>query len=244
MPLHPEVLDVCHEVHRSATLDMGDLEFVHISSAQVDGGNTPITVTADRRRIRSQAMKDFRRKERQRRTSRHVVNGRLPGLEPKDTVNGIERKRSILTELLPPLLPSTVSAPPIWRHSLGSRMAEAWFPAGHRGSALRNIAYTYDMVNSASIVSIQDALSLLHAGSAARIDSLLLEARKRYVPVIALLRREVGKKTPEVPVLRLGFLAMACLMCEVIMNLSPDIGIAFHKVDRRLFKHEITRQSD
>jgi len=94
-------------------------------------------------------------------------------------------------------------------------MAEAWFPAGHRDSALRNIAYTYDMLSSGPIVSIQDSLSLLHAGSAARIDHLLLEARKRYVPVISLLRREVSKRTSEVPVVQLGFLAMACLMCEV-----------------------------
>jgi hypothetical protein len=95
-------------------------------------------------------------------------------------------------------------------------MAEAWFPAGHRDSALRNIAYTYDVFGSGPIASIQDAMSLLHAGSAARIDQLLLEARKRYVPVIGLLRREVSKRTPDVPVTQLGFLAMASLMCEVI----------------------------
>jgi len=171
----------------------------------------------DRRRIRSLVMKDFRRKERQRHKTETGSAGTSTGLVHDGEVIEVSPSRPIPTESQSlPLLP-TVSSPPVWRHSFGSRMAEAWFPAGHRDSALRNIAYTYDMVNSAPIVSIQDALSLVHAGSAARIDCLLLEARKRYVPVISLLRREVCKEAPDVPVLRLGFLAMACLMCEVIL---------------------------
>lgn len=95
-------------------------------------------------------------------------------------------------------------------------MTEAWFPAGHRDSALRNIACTYDMLKSAPVVTIQDAPSLLHAGSTAKIGQLLLEASKRYVLVINLLRQEVAGKAPEMPVARLSYLAMACRMCEVI----------------------------
>jgi hypothetical protein len=199
---------------------MRQLEFVHISSAAFGGDNAvaaaPVTIDADRRRIRSLVMKDFRRKERQRRTKGYIVNDTSAGPQHDEEVDETTRSRLMQTRSPSPQLPSTVAAPPVWRHSFGSRMAEAWFPAGHRDSALRNISYTYDMLNSGPIVSIQDALSLLHAGSAARIDHLLLEARKRYVPVIALLRREVSKRTPDVPVAKLGFLAMACLMCEVI----------------------------
>ena len=197
---------------------MRNLEFVHFSSAESGGGDDAAlaATSADRRRIRSLVMKDFRRKERERRTTRYVVNGTSAGLDQDDEVSLATRSTTSPIELPCSKLPFTISAPPVWRHSLGSRMAEAWFPAGHRDSALRNIAYTYDMLSSGPIVSIQDSLSLLHAGSAARVDRLLLEARKRYVPVISLLRREVSKRTSEVPVVQLGFLAMACLMCEVM----------------------------
>lgn len=195
---------------------MRNLEFVHVSSAGFGGGDKDAASNADRRRIRSLVMKDFRRKERQRRTSQYVPDGTSAGLESDEQVTATEGSTPSSTESTSLSLPPTVSACPVWRHSFGSRMAEAWFPAGHRDSALRNIAYTYDMLNSGPIVSIQDSLSLLHAGSAARTDHLLLEARKRYVPVITLLRREVSKRTPEVPVVQLGFLAMACLMCEVM----------------------------
>lgn len=191
---------------------MQRLEFVHISSAKIASDD------ADRRKIRSLVMKDFRRKERQRHTagSRCNIDGTRPELEHGEDTKDATQIRLIPTQPQSLQLPPTVSAPPVWRHSFGSRMAEAWFPVGHRDSALRNIAYTYDMLNSGPIVSIQDALSLLHAGSATRTDRLSLEARKRYVPVIGLLRREVSKRTPDVPVAQLGFLAMACLMCEVI----------------------------
>ena len=198
---------------------MRQLEFVHVSSAAFGGDDSvtaPFAVDADRRRIRSLVMKDFRRRERQRRTKEYIVNDTSAGSQHDEEVDEPTRSRLMQTRSPSLQLPSTVAAPPVWRHALGSRMAEAWFPAGHRDSALRNIAYTYDMLNSGPIISIQDALSLLHAGSAAGTDHLLLEARKRYVPVIALLRREVSKRTPEVPVAKLGFLAMACLMCEVI----------------------------
>jgi len=197
---------------------MRNLEFVHFSSAEFGGGDdaAPVASNADRRRIRSVVMRDFRRKERERRRTGYVANGTSAGLDSDDEVSPATHSTPSPTELPRLKLPSTAFAAPIWRHSLGSKMAEAWFPAGHRDSALRNIAYTYDMLSSGPIVSIQDSLSLLHAGSAARIDHLLLEARKRYVPVISLLRREVSKRTSEVPVVQLGFLAMACLMCEVM----------------------------
>jgi len=185
---------------------MRNLEFVHISTTEIGGDDAVVTFNADRRRIRSLVMKDFRRKERQQRAT-----GLIQGEDVKDNT----QSEPVPKKSQPLRLPPTVSAPPVWRHSFGSRMAEAWFPAGHRDSALRNIAYTYDMINSGPIILIQDALSLLHAGSDARIDRLMLEARKRYVPVIALLRLEVSKRTPDVPVAQLGFLAMACLMCEV-----------------------------
>lgn len=195
---------------------MRNLEFVHVSSAGFGGGDKDAASNVDRRRIRSLVMKDFRRKERQRRTSKYVTDGTSAGLERDDELKATDGSTPKSLESTSLHLLPTVSARPIWRHSLGSRMAEAWFPAGHRGSALKNIAYTYDMLNSGPIISIQDSLSLLHAGSAAKSDHLLLEARKRYVPVITLLRREVSKRTPEVPVVQLGFLAMACLMCEVM----------------------------
>lgn len=200
---------------------MRQLEFVHVLPAEFGSGDAAlVAVDARSRRIRSLVMRDFRRKERQRQRQRsttgYVVDGAVAGTEFDKEVTDTAQSETTPTESLWPQLPPTVSAPPVWRQSFGSRMAEAWFPAGHRDSALRNIAYTYDIINSGPIISIQDALSLLHAGSATRTDRLSLEARKRYVPVIGLLRREVSKRAPDVPVTQLGFLAMACLMCEVI----------------------------
>ena len=195
---------------------MPELEFVHVSSAEIAGDNALVAITADRRRIRSLVMKDFRRKERQRRSLKRTTVHTPHELEDDEDPRETARSRSRPTKSPSQQLSPTDSAPPVWRHSFGSRMAEAWFPAGHREPALKNIAYTYVMINSAPIIAIQDALSLLHAGSVARLDYLLLEARKRYVPVIMLLRREVSRENPAAPVARLGFLAMACLMCEVI----------------------------
>ena len=224
---------------------MQNLEFVHVSPAEFGGGDDAAlgATNADRRRIRSLVMKDFRRKERQRRRQQnatgHIVDDTSTGSEHDDEVTKITQGRSRPTRPVALQLPSTVSAPPVWRHSFGSRMAEAWFPAGHRDSALRNIAYTYDLLNSGPIVSIQDSLSLLHAGSAARHDRLLLEARKRYVPVITLLRREVSRGVSEVPVVQLGFLAMACLMCEVITTLHGlcDMGASTKPLETFCFSN-------
>lgn len=206
---------------------MQDLEFVHVTSAGIAGDdNAAVAGSADRRRIRSLVMRDFRRKERERRRLLgDGINGTTcagldVGHDEEHTLNHIARGRSIKTRSQALQLPPTVSAPPVWRHSFGLRLTEAWYPAGHRESALRNLAYTYDTINAVSIVSIQDALSLLHAGSVARIDHLLLEARKRYITVIVLLRREVNNRSAEMPVARLGFLAMACLMCEVRSSLQ------------------------
>ena len=220
---------------------MRHLEFVHLSPAEIAGDDAaaPVAIDAHRRKIRSLVMKDFRRKERERRTTRYISKGTSAGLDPDDEVIPDTHSTAAPTGLQCSKLPSTVSAPPVWRHSFGSRMAEAWFPAGHRDSALRNIAYTYDLLNSGPIVSIQDSLSLLHAGSAARHDRLLLEARKRYVPVITILRREVSRRIPEVPVVQLGFLAMACLMCEVITTFHGlcDMGASTKPLETFCFSN-------
>jgi hypothetical protein len=206
---------------------MQTLEFVHVSSSEIDGNNAAVAGSADRRRIRSLVMRDFRRKERERRrTTGNAIDGTSAGLGQDEKANDIAQDMPTTTRSQSVQLQSTVSAPLVWRHAFGLRLTEAWFPAGHRDSALRNIAYTYDTINAASMISVQDALSLLHAGSVARINHLLQEARKRYIPVIVLLRREVNKKSAEMPVARLGFLAMACLMCEVGSPQSVDLMLS------------------
>jgi hypothetical protein len=90
----------CVHCHRAHSLSFGQwidtmramqtLEFVHVSSSEIDGNNAAVAGSADRRRIRSLVMRDFRRKERERRrTTGNAIDGTSAGLGQDEKANDI-----------------------------------------------------------------------------------------------------------------------------------------------------------
>jgi len=89
---------------------------------------------------------------------------------------------------------------PIW--------AEGWFPAGDGfHSMIRSVADTLYLHGSAPVVAVLDAASIMHAGSIANDEYLLLEARKRYLFAINGLRLEATR--PETGMALSGVLILA-----------------------------------
>lgn len=180
------------------------------------GDNAPRTIALNRHLVRSQAMRDFRRKERQDRINANTkdVAGTLSRSQLIRKVNETAQDTRKSTNSCSLRLPLDVSTSKVWRHSFAQKLSEAWYPPEYRASVLGNISYTYDVLDSNPITTIQDTLLILNAASAG-INRLLPEARRRYVATINLLRQQASGKASNMPVSMLGYLAMACLMCEV-----------------------------
>lgn len=196
---------------------MQRLEFVHVTYTGTVCNDAPSTTTTNRHLVRSQVMKDFRRKERQERMARckKLVNGTVDGSKLGPKMKEMAQKQTYPGSSSSLRLPLDVSTSKVWRRSFAERLTEEWYPPEYHVAVLYNISYTYDALKSAPVVTIQDTLSMLNAGSIDGIDRLLLEARIRYVATINLLRQKASGKASDMPVATLGYLAMACLMCEV-----------------------------
>lgn len=210
---------------------MQTLEFINVTGADIAGDHGPKASTTNRHRVRSQAMRDFRRREREERMlgSTDVVEDTSDESQ-SDRRNEVARSKAKLKASRAVRPPAAVSTSKVWRHLFAQKLTEAWFPPGYRGAALDNIAYTYDVLSSPPIATIQDTLSMLNAGSPAKIDRLLLEARRRYLATIVLLRQHASGKASNMPIIMLGYLAMACLMCEVNMIL-PNLNMSLQQDD-------------
>lgn len=125
LPLCNRTFESRSKSHGPATHATRNLEFVHVSSAGFGVVDKDAASNADRRRIRSLVMKDFRRKQRQGRTSKFVTDGTSAGLESDEQVTATEGSTPSSIESTSLHLPPTVSARLVWRQSFGSRMAEA-----------------------------------------------------------------------------------------------------------------------
>lgn len=117
---------------------------------------------------------------------------------------------SLVTQI-PPSVPSQA----VWRLSFAHRMTEGWFPKEFRPAAMQNIVFTYESFGSAPVMAIQDALSMLHAGSVSKSDHILAEARKKYTLAINSLRLGLSGKRLEMPVSQAMILATITVMSEV-----------------------------
>jgi hypothetical protein len=94
-------------------------------------------------------------------------------------------------------------------------MIEGWFPKEYRPAAMQNIVYTYERLGSAPVRAIQDALSMLHAGSVSKSDHILVEARKKYALAVSSLRLGVAGKKSEMPVSQAMIVGTMTVMSEV-----------------------------
>lgn len=94
-------------------------------------------------------------------------------------------------------------------------MTEGWFPKEYRPAAMQNIVYTYESLGSAPVMAIQDALSMLHAGSVSKSDHILNEARRKYALAVNSLRLGVTGKKTEMPVSQAMIVGTITVMSEV-----------------------------
>jgi hypothetical protein len=190
----------------------------------------------DRRRVRVQAMKDFRYKERSRNSTgmSHFYNDMTFSYRLAERSYEAPGRKLLSIATVLSQVPPTVHDPELWRSSFAQSMAEGWLPKqhGYTASLGKNIAYTYHMHGWAPVVAILDALSLLHVGSTMRDENLLLEARKRYVCAIYNLRTRASHKEPRMPVAGLIIVAMGILMSEVRFHLVVQ--------DKEVFRNTVT----
>jgi hypothetical protein len=176
------------------------LEFVNVSSSDMirDRGTLRL-VKNDRRRVRTQAMLDFRKKERER------FANEASSRKPRHHMQ------------FPSPTSYTIYSPEMWRSSFVQTMVAALFPSdiGYAHLLEDNVAYTCSKHKWAPVTAIHDALTLLHVGSTFEDDGLLLEGKKRYVFAIGGLRQELYRPKPQVSVEAFLVVAMAALMSEV-----------------------------
>jgi hypothetical protein len=198
-------------------------EFVTVTCSNIGRSDDMGVSDINRRRVRIQVMKDFRYKERVRNSiSKPRFHDEMTlGSRLIKTSCKVPERALPLVAILPPQAPTTIHAPELWRSSFARCMAEGWFPKQHGYTVLlgRNIAYTYHMHGWAAVVAVLDALSLLHVGSTAKDNYLLLEARKRYVFAINSLRTRASQKKRNMPAAELIIVAMGILMSEVRFHL-------------------------
>lgn len=191
------------------------LEFVNVSRSDLarDRGKVRL-LEDDRRRVRTQVMLDFRRKERQK-PANNGSDGELCHKGPYSSP-----------------VSHTVHSPELWRSWLRQAMVVAVFPSdiGYARLLEDNIVYTCSTHPWAPVSAIHDALTLLHVGSTSLDDTLLVEGKKRYVFAICELRQALGREGFQVSVDALLVVAMGALMSKV---LSPDHPIIYGNSVRR-----------
>jgi hypothetical protein len=105
-------------------------------------------------------------------------------------------------------------------------LAEGWFPANNEFSAMvKTIADTLYIYGSAPVLAIMDAASIMHVGSIAGDEYLLVEARKRYSFAVHGLRleaahKESGTALSGVLILALGIMANHVMCPELHTTLT------------------------
>jgi len=182
------------------------LEFVNVSPADMTRDRGTLRLAKeDRRRVRTQAMLDFRRKERQ---------------QPASKASGCKPRHHMQC---PSPASHTIYSPEMWRSSFVQTMVAALFPSdvGYAHLLEDNVAYTCSKHKWAPVTAIHDALTLLHVGSTFQDEGLLLEGQKRYVFAIKELRQTLNQnqQKPQVSAEAVLVVAMAALMSEVLF---PD----------------------
>jgi hypothetical protein len=197
------------------------MEFINLATPANGGGPVGALQVdkTNRRRIRIQVMKDFRRKKQQRKAVRKMDHSIMATSWYLELIVQVHTEApdvlSPSADSLVPRIPPPVSCQTVWRLSFAHRMTEGWFPEEYRPAAMQNIVYTYESLGSAPVVAIQDALSMLHVGSVSRSDHILNEARRKYALAVNSLRLSVTGKRLEMPVSQAMILGTITVMSEV-----------------------------
>ena len=202
---------------------MEPLQFVNVTRCEVDRSKNTYALGVsqeDRRRIRIQVQRDFRRKEKQRlsnnATSPQSTGSPFGPWSAKDICEVTEELSSGASPL--PQIPSAINTPDLWLDSFAQSMTEECYPRdnGSMHVLANNVAYSYQMKCDTPMRAIREALSFLHVGSTLEHESILHEGMKRYVCAINLLREDATQKRPSMTVSGLTMVGMGILLCQVL----------------------------
>ena len=209
---------------------MEPLQFVNVTRCEVGRSKNTHALGVseeDRRRIRIQVQRDFRRKEKQRLSNATSPASTASSLDFPSTKK--TRDEELFSIIGPPSqIPSTINAPDLWLDSLAHSMIEDCYPRenGTMHVLENNVAYSYHMKCDTPMRAIREALSCLHVGSTLGHQSALHEGMKRYVCAISCLREDAALKKPKMTVSGLTMVGMGILLCQV--------RYCFHSSDTRI----------
>jgi hypothetical protein len=205
---------------------MKRLEFINVTASDAAAGLCDALGVNDssRRRIRVQVMKDFWRKEKQQKRILPCMTSPSRASLPAFRLIKEAFKESEKTQPSPaipePRIPPTLYAPEQWRVLFGSSFLQDHCCPTPPLSMMSNNVKTYFVRGRAPVVAILDSLTIMHVGSTAREESILLEARKRYVFAIASLRLDTTRTEPEMSLAGLLLVAMVILLSEVLLPID------------------------
>ena len=198
---------------------MEPLQFVNVTRCEVGRSKNTHALGVseeDRRRIRIQVQRDFRRKEKQRLSNATSPASTASSLDSRSTKKS--HNEELFSVIGPPSqIPSTINAPDLWLDSLAHAMIEDCYPRenGSMHVLENNVAYSYHMKCDTPMRAIREALSCLHVGSTLGHQSALHEGMKRYVYAINCLREDAALRKPKMTVSGLAMVGMGILLCQV-----------------------------
>jgi hypothetical protein len=200
---------------------MEPLQFVNVTRCEAGRSKNTHALGVseeDRRRIRIQVQRDFRRKEKQRRSNATSPPYDGSSVDPRSIKNTHDTPGGLLSIIGPPSqIPSTINSPELWLNSLAHSMIEDCYPRenGSMHVLENNVTYSYHMGCDAPMRAIREAASCLHVGSTLGHESILHEGIKRYVCAINSLREDAAQKKPRMTVSGLTMVGMGILLCQV-----------------------------
>lgn len=183
-----------------------ELRFVKLSRSDTTRHHGTLRLVKDESgRVRTQVILDSRPEERQ----------QDAGDSPDCRSRRLMRRPSPVVH--------TYHSPELWRNSFVQAMVADLFPKKIGYGRLVEADYAYHCSSNAwaPVIAIHDALTLLHVGSTSSDDSLLLEAKKRYVFCIGKLREALSPQGPQVSAEAILVVSMGLMLSEVL-PLNPQ----------------------
>ena len=112
----------------------------------------------------------------------------------------------------------TIHSPELWRSSFVQAMVADLFPKEIGYGRLLADDFAFHCSNNAwaPVIAIHDAMALLHVGSTSNDNTLLIEAKKRYVFSISELRQALSPQGPQVSAEAILVVSMGLMLSEVL----------------------------
>lgn len=85
---------------------------------------------------------------------------------------------------------------------------------------MSNNVDVYFARDKAPVAAILDSVTIMHVGSTARDEGLLMEARKRYVFAITSLRLDTARSKPNMSISGSLMVAMCIMLDQVVFSIN------------------------